>query len=396
MSTIKSIYMMGKTLFKNFKGSSKTCAEQSVSIMKEVVEPQKVTSKQIEAYYRRYGKALTRKPEQQIKKSQKVSVKNKLEEKIQSEINAYNNRRFLEVSSEALKTLENNFDTKKNAVIKIILENSEILPADFVKMVKNIKTPEELAYIIRSFSGVVSNQIIAKYPKTYSVLLQQHKISLEEQQLLNNINKKAGVAYIDILKAVVEPSKDKRVIQIEKYLKTMYGIDYVHLESLEEAKKVLEAIKIAKQQNIPFPENIIVSPFQPFMSAGVNVTTSKGRSIIFLSSKERKINTEEAYKKFTLPETKVIVEMLKKSDESYASTNHPLHNYVHEFCHSLQNILDIFPARLKPLPAKYQKTAKQVSEYANTSIVELEAELRTKSILGSLSEDEKALLDYFG
>ena len=391
-----SILMMGKALLKNFSKSSKTRAEQSVNIMKEVVEPQKVTSNQIEAYYRRYGKALERKPKQQIKESIKTNVNNKLEEKIQGEINAYNNRRFFEVSSEALKTLENNFDKKKNAVIKIILENSEHLPLDFVKMVKNIKTSEELAHAIRSFSGVVSNQIVAKYPKIYNILLKQHKISLKEQQLLNNINKKAGDIYIQILKAVAEPSKDKRVIQIENYLKTMYGIDYVHLESFEEAKNVLKAIKIAKQQNIPFPENLIVSPFQPYMAAGANVKTSKGHSIIFLSSKERKINTEEAYKKFTLPETKNIVEMLKQADKNYASTNHPLHNYIHEFCHSLQNILDIFPARLKPLPAKYQKTAEQVSEYANTSIVELEAELRTKSILSSLSEDEKALLDYFG
>lgn len=399
MGKINSLYTTGKTYLKRFFNYVGKSAEKSVSIEAETIkEPQKITSEQIKAYYKKYGKALEKKPETEtasrINRTEQNSRDVELKNSLRTEIEAYNTRRFFEVSKEALASIEHNFESKKQKVTEIILANSEILPSEYIKAVKKIKNSDELIHAIRSFSGTVTNNIIKQYPEMFNKLIKEKKISLNDQKLMNKINTKAGKAYVNIIKAVTEPSKDSRVIQIENYIKKMYDMDYVHLESFEEAKNILAAIKIALRNNLPLPKNIIVSPYQPYMAGGVNIGTGKSRSIIFLSSAERKNNTEEAYQKLVSPRAKEVAQQLRKSDEIYSSTKHPLHNYIHEICHCDQPFIDIFPVRVRKLPEKYQKTAQQVSEYAKQTIMELEAELRTKKILASLSEEEEALLKF--
>lgn len=402
MGKISSVYTIGKTYIKRFFASFEKSVEKTVSINEQIAEPQKVYSKQIEAYYKRYGKALEKKqkPEKQTKteplKNQVKSPVEELQLKLQEEVDAYNERRFVIVSEEALMGLKHNFEEKKKKVIELILANSNELSSQYISMVKRIKTPEELSFVLRTYSMEYNRGLNIKYKKEINELLKGKNISLKTQQKIFNDEVKLCDIQVELIKMVTEPSIDKRVIQIENFLKEMYGMNYVHLESIEEAKQILKTIKISQKQKIPLPKNIIITPYTAIQTAGVNYVHSATEYTVIISSfKERQKAMSESYKKLVSPELNDLKNQLKKQDENLFSTKDLLHLYLHEFTHSDQALELLFSFKNKRIPAKFKDVVLNMNDYARTSRRELYSELRTKYILDSLNQDEKALLYYF-
>ena len=400
MGKINSIYTKGKTYFKRFFALSEKSVEKPVSIVDKAAEPQKVYSKQIEAYYRRYGKAVKPKQAGEIQECSNLEkyVTKQIEQvpkKLEEEVDAYNQRRFVEVSKEALQELEHNFEEKKKKVIEIVLANPELLSPQYISMVKRIKTPEDLSLVLRSYILECNNGLNKKYRNVINGLLNGKNVSLKDQQKLFSDETKNCDAMLEMIKTVTEPSTDKRVIQVENFLKQTYGMDYVHLERAEEAKKILETIKLVQKHNIPLPKNIIITPYTSIQTGGQNMAHSATNYTIMISSqKERNKAIEEAYKKIVSPELEEMKRGLLKQDENLYPTHSLLHLYVHEFTHSDQAVELLLPVKAVPIPVKYIDAYNKMSDYAKTSRRELQAELRTKYILDSLSEDKKALLDY--
>ena len=403
MLKISSINTICKTYLGRFFTSAKKSANQPVINATEEVfsEPQKVVSKQIEAYYKRYGKSLTKKQkpeklENTIEQETQVSININIQEEQLAQIKEYNKRRFLGVSEEAIKGLEHNFEEKKQKVIKIILSDSECLSSEYISSVKKISTPEELSKVIRTYFINHNMGMNSKYKNDIIDIVNKKKMSLNMQQKIFKDEATECNMQLALIKAVTEPSKDKRVIQVEQFLKENYGMDYVHLESIEEAKNILKTVKMCIKHNIPLPKNIIISPFVMVQASGQNIAHSATEYSVFISSKKEQGKAiKEAYEKLVSPELDEIIQTLKNQDENWFSTKDFLHVYVHEFCHSDQALELLIPFKLKQIPKKYYETIKKIGLYAQSSRRELLTELQTKNILGTLNEDEKALLNYF-
>ena len=401
MGKINAFYSMGKYYLKRFFVSSSKSVEKPASILAQSTnEPQKVTSKEIDAYYKRYGEALRPKQKKQEYPNTEKKAKsliNENEKRLQAETEAYNNRRFLDVSEEALKGLEHNFEEKKNKVIKIILSDSENLPKEYVAAVKQIRTPEELSGVIRTYYAYRNVNLNLKYQNILENINNSKKISLDLQKQIFKDEISESDTILKLIKAVTEPSVDKRVLQVEDFLKKTYGMDYVHLDNIEDAKNILRTIQLCTKHNIPLPKNIIITPFVGVQVHGQNLTHSATEySIIISNKREQILSKKEAFEKLVSPELDTLKKALKQQDEKWFSTKDFLHIYVHEFTHSDQAVELLLPSKLKQIPVKYHDTIKKLGIYAQTSRRELLSELRTKSILGSINKDEKALLNYFG
>lgn len=396
---------MGKILsayspIKYFKQMLSKSAKKAESVVVEkteqsVEETAKVTSKQIEAYYKRYGKIKGEHPKI-VKVPQQKEEITEVDKMVQKECDAYNKIRYIDVSDATLKDLEHNFEEKRQKVTNIILANPENLPPQYIRDVKKIEKPEHLALAIRYYAIIASQTLSQKYNDVIQQVIKKQKISLKAQQEIFKEEIKVCDIYLDLIKTVTEPSKDPKVVKIENFIKSMYDMDFVHLDNLEDAKKVLRTIKHAKQNGIKLPKNIIISPFTMLQSGGVNLAHNMSdHSVILAKQKELKEAAEKAYQQMTLPETKKLLESLKAQDAKWRATDDELHVYMHEFVHSKYFLELLLPTKLKPIPQKYQKTAQDVGLYASASRNELVTELKTKSILRSLSEEEKELLAYF-
>lgn len=392
--SIDSIEKNIKGLFFKLARKNKNFALQKPELAVEEVSSAKVTSKQIEAYYKRYGKDTARKSKIQkpVQKTQEITELDKL---IQKECDAYNNARFHEVSEDAIESLKHNFEEKKQKIIDIILSGKELLSSKYIKRIKQIKTPEDLACIVRSYGTEVSETQYKKHQELVDSVLRGKVLKLEEQQEITDEASRICSIYFDMVKALTEKSKDARVIQMEDFVKVRYGMDYVHLESFEEAKKVIKALDLAVKNNIPLPKNIIITPFTPYMASGVNLSQSiSERSIFIKSQKEIDKTVAKAYKQFTLPETNDIVKNLQKEDSILHSTDDELHEYLHELVHSKYYMPNLLSKKNIRIPLKYYNTARSISTNAMVSRSELVTELKTKSILRSLNKDEQELLNY--
>ena len=234
----------------------------------------------------------------------------------------------------------------------------------------------------------------SKYGAMIKECLKGKSVPLELQQQLYQESSKMCDIQLEIIKSVLNPSTDPEVLRIENYLKTKYGMDFVHLESLEEAKKILKTIDIVKKYNVPMPNNIIITPFTMAYASGENLGHSMiKRSIIIQGQKEKVHNIKKAYKQISSINSNY-KKLLKSSEKTYLSTDDPLHVYVHEFLHSAQTIEFLIPFQQKPIPKKFMKVAEELGTYANTSKLDMDIELTTKDILRSLNKEERELSDY--
>ena len=393
MNKISSIYLTGKSYIQGLLNKSAGKAESVV--VEQAEDYAKVTSKQIEAYYKKYGK-ISLSSKQKTAKAVQKETDFRADAQLAKEGEAYNRRRFIDVSEEALKILEVNFEEKRRKVVDIISANSENLSQMFKKGIKNIKTPEDLAFYVRAYMTQSNRGVQEKYNDVIMQTLKGKNLPLKLQQQLLMDETKVNDVQIELLKTIINPSSDRKVVEIENYLKKTYGMDFVHLESIEEAEKILKTIDIVKKYDVPMPKNIIITPFTSLMSVGENLLQSSGeRSIIIQSRKERTKAVEEAYHKFISPMSASLVAKMRTEDRAFFSTNDPLHLYVHEFMHMTQPLELLLSVKCKRVPNKVAEVAPKISSYACSARAELDAEVKTKGALRSLSEEEKTVMKYF-
>ncbi len=395
MGKISSVYNIGKNYIRRFFGKTVKTSEEPVSIMEKAVsEPQKVTSKEIEAYYRRYNKHLTPpKP----KEPAEVQISESEPYPLFEEISEYEFKTANEVSKTVLESLSHNFEQKKQTILDILEKNSDIIPPNVLITAKNINTPETLAHFIRNYVNNSSKYLKARQIQGCLKAICEKKISLSLQKELYEKGRKMAGSYLEMIKAVTVPSTDSRVIKIENYLKSMYGMDYVHLENFEEAKKILQTINIIKKTDIPLADTIIITPFTPRNTKGVNLLLSKSKNAVIIRSEAEETQImQEAYNLLSEEAKKVIDEEFPNLCTDCMSTNHPLHYYVHEFAHSRQCLNSFLLYVLKIVPREVKAKVPNLGEYAlTTNQVEFENELVTKDILQGLNKTERAILDSY-
>jgi len=400
MGKILSLNKIGVFLRNYFeKTSCKTepaVADNVVQFSERVSKrtPQKVTSAQVEAYYKKYEQCTN--PIQSAKSVEKPTENIAVLDKVtEQEARAYDRARFIEVSQEALDGLKRNFNQKRDKVKEIILADPDLVPREFIKGVKKVKTPEELALILRSYSEVAQNHLGIKFSDVIQKYIKTNVILLKPQQDLYREETRICTKSVELIKAVTEPTKDAEAKAIEDYLKTRYGMEYVHLENMDEAKRVLQTVMLATKHKLPLPKSIIITPFTPLKTSGACCPHStQNFTVLLRSKKEENTINELAYGKLKSPQSKALAERLHDEDSRWFSTDDELHRYVHEFVHCRQFMDMLFTHRWEPIPKKYHPAVLNLGIYAKTTRREVDAELKTKEILRSLNKAEKELLGY--
>ena len=169
-------YCFGKSSVK-----SKPAADNVVPFVRRTPDKSvlKVSSNQIVAYNKRYSR-LT-KPAQSPEPPKK-DVLTRTDDKLYAQAIAHDKAKMIEVSPEALKNLEHDFDKKKTKVQQLILADSDLIPKEFIKAVKEVKTPEELAFIIRTYPKFANFYLDSKHSETVQKFIKTNVISLKAQQ----------------------------------------------------------------------------------------------------------------------------------------------------------------------------------------------------------------------
>ena len=196
-----------------------------------------------------------------------------------------------------------------------------------------------------------------------------------------------------IQKGMADKTTNPKVLEIEKVLQEKYGFNFVALgDNLKQAKNILNACKIWEKAGEKMPKDIILTETMPVAFAqGQCLHTSNGNTCILIAKNPNLMTRLGTYiEKFH----DTIVNLFNSSKTHLKSTNSKYHTYIHEFSHSIQpkSIIEnrlIIPEELKPV-------SKKVSEYGNSSLEELYAELKAKSILTpqKMKEQEWKLLQY--
>lgn len=299
-------------------------------------------------------------------------------------------------SSQALKILENNFDAKKQAVVKILEKYAEFLPEYYINQSMIISNAKNLALLIRSYISNANNRtqdyLIKSYGKSLN-RLGKNTVPLEFNQESFSRSAKAMQGFIEIQKAILDKSSDPKVQKIEHLLKSMYNIDYINLHNIDDAKQILRVIKLARQNNVPIPKNIIVTPFTAISTNGLNIVDQGMKNTVLVQPQKEIVDTYTAVRK-NLP---FWVRLLTPSKStSVSSTKNPLHLKMHEFVHSESKNCLLISYNLKPIPKEHFKIMQNISVYSRMAQSKEEArtELRCKEIFEALTPEQKKTLEY--
>ncbi len=287
------------------------------------------------------------------------------------------------VPQSVISIMEKDFDGIKETAIRVLKEKN----ADpvIIKHFKNCKTPQDLAVLIRSSWSLelLQNPYCAKISKSLDVLQEQYKVARE----------KIG-DYVDLVKAITPESTDIKVKEIEGILQNEYGIEFARLFNQEEAQKALEAVKLAKQNNVPLPKNYIVTPFTIIGQNGTNAFHYEtGVHSVLVQPREVLDETIDfALSRLGYFPKRRFRRALRKNPD--LSTQHPIHMHLHELIHSEDKLHTFFNDR--PIPEEFLGGLKDVGSYARTSNAreEIRTELKVKQILEGLSEEGKKTLEY--
>ena len=274
------------------------------------------------------------------------------------------------------------FEAKKQKAMDILDKNGCVL---LKSILKNCETSENIDKIAKSLETLVAGYLITHPIDFLKALISKYgKTNIELTRKLTGV-------MIEIHKILLNPSADRRVKNIEKFIKEKYGLQYVHLDNYADAKRVLQALEIAKKHNVPISEQIIVTPFMHHEKGGVNCILNNA---ILLNLRQEK----ELIPKFinglddNFECKKYIQAVFAEIFCNSTSTSNSLHNIIHEFVHNENPA-----ARLKiKLPEKYRSVVDKLGEYASSSFnkdnEELRTELRVKQILEYLTPEEDELL----
>lgn len=220
--------------------------------------------------------------------------------------------------------------------------------------------------------------------------------NLESLQIYEQAKRFDADTQLAIQKLLLSPNKSQKIKQIEQYLKKQYNLDFVYLFDENFAYKITEALKIAKEKNLPIPKNIIVSPILPAGDAnGLHFFQSNGNNTVMFSTKLFKPDRLEIIEDASLECLSEYDRLMLKANFlseniNFRTTDNPLHTFIHEIIHG-----ESMPFKKQKIPKRFNKTISQLPQYAKeASIEEKRTELRTEEVLQGISKEKKELLDY--
>jgi hypothetical protein len=278
------------------------------------------------------------------------------------------------------------FQDKKNKVISYL---EKIKYKETAKTVEKWEDPCDADKIAEAFDF---KSLMGDY-------LQQHPIIAIKGILKNllgmridKLGQKNMNVFINLHKLLITRTKDHQVRAIENKIKKKYGLELVNLDNLQDAKIIQKGLQLAKENNIPLPKSIVVTPFMDIDNAGCNFTRDK---IIFINSNAQQGSFKPAISrlKLTRIEELFLNGFLLQSELNKNSTNNSVHNILHELVHGENPDAYI---KVK-IPQKFYSVVENLGDYAESSFnknnEEIRTELRTKQILEGLNREEQELLD---
>jgi len=194
-----------------------------------------------------------------------------------------------------------------------------------------------------------------------------------------------------------KPSTNPIVVKIENILKNKYGVETALLnDDVIRAKNILKSVKKLKENNIPIPDEYIVSDF--LLGARFLRLPDKQKSTVLLSS--NKNNDLYAYIKAEnsrhfKQEQKLVKAWEKQCGfKNWNSSDAVEHVESHEAIHGTHPFILAF--RFQKLENIFLKTIKKISGYSAfnvDNINEIYTELKTKSLYVALEPAEQKLLN---
>lgn len=314
-------------------------------------------------------------------------------EKTYGRVNRYTKHVTYGLPKNILKQIQDNFDINKSEILQI-LERNKINP-EVIKVFRNARNADELTLSLRRFTDInVEETFTQKELELLSNFqLKKQKIPLETSQRLYEL-RRISDAYVEIVRKLTPHSDDIRVKDIERIFREKYGIKNVNLYNYDEAQKALKAIEIAKANNIPMPENYIVTPFTSGGHMGTNFNHYEfGRNSVLVCPEQIFNETfKDAQSHLTFMQRFRLRKYVSKTKSS--STSDPIHVHLHELLHCERKLCQLTDST--PLPQNLTKGIENAGEYAKNSASREEArvELKVKSLLSNLDNDEQKLLDY--
>lgn len=200
-------------------------------------------------------------------------------------------------------------------------------------------------------------------------VFKRSSVNLETEQYVHKLSDKMNSLAAKFYIAISKKDTDKNILDIKEKLNKKYEVKYLYCDNnINFADNCLNVAKLLKKHGIKMPKTIIGSE-NYHKNSGVQFNTRKFGTTIVLNT---------------------------KYDSIISITKSPFELMVHEIIHSIQK--NLFILNQKKLPDKY-RNLREIHPEIQADINcrcnhEAHADLFTKSILDSLSDDENKLLKY--
>lgn len=302
------------------------------------------------------------------------------------------NARTASIPHILVEDLSNSFRRKKSDLM-VFCEANNI---DYLSQVRSAGSPEEMCGIVKNLFMLCTNKAyetsglkaicdkgIRETPEYFETLYKCQQID--------------GDLQLQLQKIILSPPKNKDILALENLIKKKFGTDFVYVRDIEHGKQILEALEIAQRENLPIPQNIIVSPFfnEKVTTAGQHFSHTNGQQTICIKADVEKeiINTIEDNDIRLFHKANCLMNRIEQEND-YTSTSHPLHTILHEIIHGEKKV-----RRKITLIEKFKTFISKLSGYAKENAMsgnfeETRVELRTKEILDKLNCEEKEFLDF--
>ena len=278
-----------------------------------------------------------------------------------------------------------------------VMDTFDINPKTY-KALKKAQNSGDLFSALYNYSDVYSREEIIPICKEIHKL-KKRGVPLEYEQILykKQCFKEDCERYLHALFS--RPSINPEVIKIENILKQEYGVKLALLEDdLITAKNILASVEVLKRNNLPYPDEYIVSRFY---IGGRHLKTYDGQANTVLLG-NRNVEKEIIYsiKNNCPPVSQNIRDFINIRNEAcgfksqISSTAHE-HRETHEAIH--QTHIPFYAFKIQKIKNIYLDTIRKISGYCAQKpkcAHEIYTELKTKSLYQALEPDEEKLLNY--
>lgn len=311
-------------------------------------------------------------------------------DKIVSSFDDVARARQSEIPCILVRDLSDDFGTKKSN----LMDFCEVNSIDYLSQIRFAESPEEMCGIVKNLFTLIGNKAyevsglkaicdkgIRKTPEYFEALYRCQQID--------------GDLSLQLQKIILSPSKNKQVLALENLIKERFALDYIHIRDLEHGKQILEALEIAQKENLPIPQNVIVSPFfnEKITTMGQHFSHTNGSNTICLKADVEKeiLDTIKDDDIRLFHKANCFVNRLDE-ESGYCSTSHPLHTILHEIIHGETKV-----RKKITLTDKFKLFIEKLTGYAKDNakignFEETRTELRTKEVLEGLNSQEKEFL----